>query len=105
MGWFNNKETPEILEKRFSGYFEMFENTVLGYVFSFHDNDGKVITFKENTGSRNVFLKRDYDQIELIKLDDDNNVIFKKSKWLSLSAYDKEVIDAIHDLYTKEMMP
>lgn len=103
MGWFTSKETPESLERKFSDYFSMFENTFMGFVFKFHDNDGKDITFKENTGSRNVLLKRNFDRIELIKYDENNNIIFKNQKRVYRADDDGVVIKAIHELYVIEM--
>jgi hypothetical protein len=103
MGWFNKKETPESLERKFPDYFKMFENSIMGFIFKFHDNDGNDITFKENTESRNVLLKRNFERIELIKYDKMNNVVFRNQKKVFRADDDKDVIKAIHELYFKEM--
>ncbi len=103
MGWFSSKETPESLERKFPDYFAMFENTIMGFIFKFHENDGKDITFKENTESRNVLLKRNFERIELIKYDKNNNVVFRSQKRVFRADDDKDVIKAMHELYVNEM--
>lgn len=103
MGWFTKKDTPESLARKFSDYFEMFEHSVLGYIFKFHGNDGNDITFCENTSARKVILKRNYSGIELIKYDKEDNIIFKSDRSVILSDDDDVVFKAIHQLYFEEM--